>query len=212
MRALLKMAGEIEFHATAAISAVERALASSATTPDWAALYSVATHAGCVSAFLDESASRRKLLSDAFPGRAKSFIKFTAVDEDLSQAKGVRDAIIHSDERLEEEWIRRTTSGQNPEEIEIRGIGRLPSDGRVIINWDPSRFELSGRSASKKDAGHKVEYSTVKLVELRGQLQNVETGISRLGPFVDEMIASAPGWYPPPQRIKVTESPPTNSH
>jgi len=206
VRALLLMAKEIEFHATAGIDAANRVLSSSSDHVDWVALYNLATHAGCAGAFLQSSPSRSRTLTAAFPGRAEAFGALTAIDEDLSGIKGIRDAMIHADERLEAEWIRREALGEVHDGIEMRAVGSLPTGGGALINWNFSTRELSGRKAYVKDKPRDLEYHTVNIVGLRDQLRNIEFGVSRLSSYVDSMTAAAPGPHPLPLRATKTVS------
>lgn len=206
VRALLLLAEEVEFHATAGIDAANRVLSSASDHVHWADLYNLATHAGCAGAFLQTSPSRNKALTIVFPGRAEAFAALTAIDEDLSEIKGVRDAMIHADERLEAEWIRREALGEIHDGLAMRAVGSLPAREGALINWDPSTRELSGRKAHANDNSRELDYHTVNIVDLRDQLRNIEFGVSRLSFYVESMTDAAPGPHPLPWRATKTVS------
>ena len=206
VQALLHIAKEVEFHADVAIHAANRVISSSEWSVDWGSLYALGTHAGCAGAFLETSPSRGKTLTSAFPGRAEALSALTAIDEDLTGIKQIRDAMIHADERLEAEWLRLEGLGESRERIQMRAVGPLPADGRALINWDPASRQLSARAAAGKAITLAVEYNSVDVVELRDRLRNVEFGASRLADYIRTMSEGTPGVRSLPPRATKTVS------
>jgi len=204
--ALLQIAKEIEFHAEAAIDAANRAISPRKGAVDWARLYALGTHAGCAGAFLETSASRKNDLKSAFPGRAEAFSVLTAIDEDLTGIKHVRDAMIHADERLEAEWIRLEGLGEGGHDLQMRAVGRLPSNGRALLNWDPATRELSARAVPDKGNPDAIWYHTVNVVEVRDRLRNIEVGASRFAEYIETVTGATPGPHPLARRVTKTVS------
>jgi hypothetical protein len=99
----------------------------------------------------------RAPLTIVFPGRAEAFAALTAIDEDLSEITAVRDAMIHADERLEAEWIRREALGEIHDGLAMKAVGSLPAREDALINWNPSTRELSGRKAHARDNSRELE-------------------------------------------------------
>jgi hypothetical protein len=145
--ALLLLSKEITFHAAAALNAIEKVLAEPDGELAWEALYATAFHAACTGSFMLANVSRKPEVLEEFSGREEMFRLFTGVSEDMTPIKHVRDAMIHSDERLEAEWIRLERNGESTEVLKMRTVGAVPADGSVIVNWDPVKTELSGREA-----------------------------------------------------------------
>ena len=203
MRAIKRIAEEIEFHSGLAIAAANRILGAEDRSSDWPNLYLLASHAGCVGAFIEPSMMRGKALKTEFPGRSKAIRAFSGIDEDLSGIKRVRDAMIHADERLEAEWIRLEALAQITTELEMRAVGPLPADGHALVNWDPERRELSARPAPDRNDNTLVEYHTVNVVELRDALRNIEFGVSRISGILAGLTE---GGNPFPPRVVITHS------
>ncbi len=64
------------------------------------------TSAGTVAAFIWPLPSRRKPLALAFPRRGEDLRDLLGLDDNrLTALKGLRDGMIHLDERIEESWI-----------------------------------------------------------------------------------------------------------
>jgi hypothetical protein len=177
---------EITFHAAAALDAIEVVLADPVGESAWEALYAAAFHAACTGSFMLANLGRKPEVLEEFPGREEMFRLFTGVSEDMTAIKHVRDAMIHSDERLEAEWIRLERNGKSTEALQMRAIGVLPDDGSVMVNWDPRRIELSGREAITPKQRN-VAYYTVNLRELRTKLLALHNGASRFEGRVSSM-------------------------
>jgi len=186
---LVLLSKEITFHAVAALEAIELILAEPEGESVWEALYATAFHAACTGSFMLANLKRNDTVTEEFPGREMAFRLITGVSEDMTAIKHVRDAMIHSDERLEAEWIRLERKGENTERIRMRAIGALPGDCSVIVNWDPARRELSGREGITSRQTN-VAYYTVELLDLRAKLMNLHNGASRFEP---RMKAMKPG-------------------
>jgi hypothetical protein len=186
---LVLLSKEITFHAVAALDAIELVLAEPEGESVWEALYATAFHAACTGSFMLANLPRNNAVLKELPGREQMFRMVTGVSEDMTPIKFVRDAMIHSDERLEAEWMRREDSGESNERVRMRAVGSLPDDGSVIVNWDPARNELSGREKNTKEQPD-VAYYTVELLDLRAKLMNLHNGASR---FEWRMKSMKPG-------------------
>jgi hypothetical protein len=188
-KVLLLLSTEITFHAAAALDAIELVLEEPDGVSVWEALYAAAFHAACTGSFMLANVSRKRAVLEEFPGREEMFRLFTGVSEDMTPIKHVRDAMIHSDERLEAEWIRLEQNYESTDVLQMRAIGALPDDGSVIVNWDPARIELSGREAVTPSQLN-VAYYTVNLRELRTKLETLHNGASR---FESRVLSMRPG-------------------
>jgi hypothetical protein len=90
--------------AVMAKSAAEKFLAGGPAQKDNAQI--MVTTAGTVAAFIWPLPSRRKPLALAFPRRGQDLQDLLGLNDNrLSALKGLRDGMIHLDERIEESWI-----------------------------------------------------------------------------------------------------------
>lgn len=182
-RWLMLMAMELNKQAEWGVSVGQDILANNGNV--WPQLQLFAGHAASVGAFVEmlQRRSRDTGLNTAFPDRGATLRHYLSITYDFAEVKGVRDGMVHIDERLETRWLQLADHDGDAPELLARAEGELDDGRDRMLNWNSTTYTAAFLRAD--GVGHHF----LDVAEVVAVLEDARIQSSR---FVMWLVAGAP--------------------